>query len=86
MIPLVLRSDAIALGAFGGLLTHGVSLAAAITNLGGAVLIVAWLVGGIETDGPGAALLVLLAVVGGADGAVEASSASRSVAMLVPGD
>jgi hypothetical protein len=132
VIPLVLRSDAIALGGFGGLLllspwselyerlgipsgepelwtqaagllllslayllwiaprdarlTHGVAVAAAIANLGGAVLIVGWLVSGIETDGPGAALLVLLAVVAGVYGAVEAWIASRSVAMLVPGD
>ena len=132
MIPLVLRSDAIALSGFGGLLllapwdelyerlgmprgepelwtqaagllllalayllwiaprdarlTQAVALAAAVANVGGAALIVAWLVSGIDTDGPGTVLLVLLAAVAGAYGAVEAWIASRSVAMLVPGD
>jgi hypothetical protein len=132
VIPLVLRSDAIALGGFGCLLllapwdtlydrlgvpsgepelwtqavgvlllalayllwiapreaglTQAVAFAAAIANLGGAALIVAWLLSGIETDGPGAVLLVLLAAIAGAYGAVEAWIASRSVAMLVPGD
>jgi hypothetical protein len=132
VIPLVLRSDAVALAGFGALLllspwdglyerlgvppgdpalwtqaagvlllalsyllwiaprdarlTQGVALAAAVGNLGGAVVIVGWLLGGLETDGPGAALLVLIAAIAGAYGAVEAWIASRSVAMLVPGD
>jgi hypothetical protein len=132
VIPLVLRSDAAALGAFGALLllapwdalydragfprgepelwtqaagvlllalayllwiaprdarlTQAVALAAAIANLGGATLITAWLVGGIETDGPGAALLVVVTCLAAAFGAVEAWIASRSVEMLVPGD
>jgi hypothetical protein len=67
-------------------LTQGVALAAAIANLGGATLIVAWLLTGLDTDGPGAVLLVLVAVVAAAFGAAEAWIASRSVAMLVPGD
>jgi hypothetical protein len=67
-------------------LTQGVALAAAIANLGAAALIVAWLLTGIETDGPGAVLLILVAAVAAAFGAAEAWIASRSVAMLVPGD
>jgi hypothetical protein len=67
-------------------LTQGVALAAAIANIGGAALIVAWLLTGIETDGPGDVLLVLVAVLAAAFGAAEAWIASRSVAMLVPGD
>jgi hypothetical protein len=67
-------------------LTQGVALGAAIANLGGAALIVAWLLTGIDTDGPGAVLLVLVAAVAAAFGTVEAWIASRSVAMLVPGD
>jgi hypothetical protein len=132
VIAYVLRTDAIALGAFGALLllapwdalydrlgvprgepelwtqaagvlllalgyllwiaprdarlTQGVALAAAIANLGGAALIVGWLLSGIDTEGPGAALLVVVAAVAAAFGAVEAWIASRSVAMLVPGD
>jgi hypothetical protein len=67
-------------------LTQGVALAAAIANLGGAALIVAWLLSGVDTDGPGAMLLVLVAVVAAAFGAAEAWIASRSISMLVPGD
>jgi hypothetical protein len=67
-------------------LTQGVALAAAIANLGGAALIVAWLLSGIDTEGPGAVLLVVIAAVAAVFGAAEAWIASRSVAMLVPGD
>jgi hypothetical protein len=132
VIPLVLRSDAVALSGFGGLLllapwdelygrlgvprgepelwtqaaglllvslayllwiaprdarlTQGVAFAAAIANLGGAALIFAWLLSGIDTNGQGTFLLVLLALVAGGYGAVEAWIASRSVAVLAPGD
>ena len=67
-------------------LTQAVALAAAAANLAGAAVIVVWLVRGIETDGPGAVVLVLVAAVAAAYGAVEAWIASRSVAALVPGD
>jgi hypothetical protein len=67
-------------------LTQGVALAAAVANLGSASLIFGWLVVGVDTDGPGGALLLATAAVAAVYGAVEAWIASRSVAMLVPGD
>jgi hypothetical protein len=76
VIPLVLRSDAIALSGFGGLL-----LLAPWDELYERL--------GMPRGEPELwtqAALVLLAAVAGAYGAVEAWIASRSVAMLVPGD
>jgi hypothetical protein len=67
-------------------LTQAVAFAAAIANLGGAVVVFAWLGRGIETDAFGTPLLVLIGVAGAVFGAAEAWIASRSVAMLVPGD
>ena len=66
--------------------TQLVALAGAIANVGAAAVIATWLARGLDVDTVGSAVLWLVAVVSAAFGAVEAWIASRSVAILVPGD
>jgi hypothetical protein len=67
-------------------LTQAVALTAATANLAGAALIAVWLGRGIDTGATGTLVLIAVAVAAAAYGAAEAWIASRSIAVLVPGD